>query len=87
VFGAEEFATLVEQMAVDQAPRLFAVVQTYGQLDGRVAAWGMAFDDGAEIVGVDRALRMSLEAADTAPMLFALDGGAEARLVWLRPSV
>jgi hypothetical protein len=87
VFSREEFAAIVEQMVADQAPRLFAVVQTYGgRLDGRVAAWGMAFDEGAEVVSIDRGLRMSLEAAETAPMLFALDRQIEARLVWLPPA-
>lgn len=85
MFSAEEFAALVERMVTGQAPRLFAVVQTYGRLDGRVAAWGMAFDDGAEVVSVDRTLRTSIEAAETAPMLFALDDQVEACVVWFQP--
>lgn len=87
VFGREEFAAIVDRMVADQAPRLFAVVQAYcGQLDGRVAAWGMAFDDGAEIVSVERGLRMSVGAAETAPTLFARNPQVEARLVWLPPA-
>jgi hypothetical protein len=52
--GREEFAELLGGMVADGAPRLFAVVQEYGdRVDGRIAAWGMAFEDRAEVVGVD----------------------------------
>lgn len=53
--GEEEFARLMSEMVAAEAPRLFALVQEYGdRVDGRIAAWGMAFDDGAEVVGTRR---------------------------------
>ena len=36
-----EFNELVDELVADEAPRLFAVMQVYGeQVDGRIAAWG-----------------------------------------------
>ena len=49
-----EFAELVDELVAEDAPRLFAVLQEYGErADGRIAAWGMAFPDHADVVGVD----------------------------------
>lgn len=62
-----EFAAILEGMVADEAPRVFAVVQEYGQrVDGQIAAWGMAFSDHAEVVSVDGRLRMSLKAPESA---------------------
>lgn len=45
----------------DEVPRLFAVVQEYGKrVDGRIAAWGLAFEDCAEVVRLDSVGRLSL---------------------------
>lgn len=62
-----EFAALVADLVAVSAPRLFAVVQEYGtRVDGRVAAWGLAFDDHVDVLdvgGVGRARVHSLERA------------------------
>lgn len=81
-----EFATILEEMVADQAPRLFAVVQEYGdRVDGRIAAWGMAFDDRAEVVSIKGGLRMSLQSPENALRLFKFGSYIRARLVWFNP--
>ncbi|MGH3768385.1 MAG: hypothetical protein ACRDS0_19850 [Pseudonocardiaceae bacterium] len=81
-----EFAAILEEMVADEAPRLFAVVQEYGErVDGRIAAWGLAFADHAEVVSVKRGLRMSLQAPENALRLFLLGKDIRTRLVWFNP--
>jgi hypothetical protein len=47
-----EFDLAVQGLVDDSAPRLFAIVQVYGEReDGRVAAWGMELEDRAEVIG------------------------------------
>jgi hypothetical protein len=80
------FAAILEEMVADEAPRLFAVVQEYGErVDGRIAAWGMAFADHAEVVPVKRGLRMSLQAPENALRMFKFGSHIRARLVWFNP--
>lgn len=81
-----EFAAILEEMVADEASRLFAVVQEYGdRVDGRIAAWGMAFADHAEVVWVERKRRMSLQAPENALRLFKFGSYIRARLVWFNP--
>jgi hypothetical protein len=81
-----EFAAILEEMVADEAPRLFAVVQEYGdRVDGRIAAWGLAFAGYAEVVSVARGLRMSLQAPENVLRLFNFGSHIRARLVWLNP--
>jgi hypothetical protein len=81
-----EFAMFLEGMVADEAPQLFAVVQEYGErVDGRIAAWGMAFADRAEIVAVKRGLRISLQVPEDALRMFKLGSHVRARLVWFNP--
>ena len=81
------FASVLEQLVADDAPRVFAVVQEYGtRLDAWIAAWGMAFDDHAEVVSVEGHTRMSLQSPDTALLGFhEADEHIHARLVWFNP--
>lgn len=84
--GEEEFTAIMEKMVADEAPRLFAVMQVYGErVDGRIAAWGMAFTDHAEVVSVDHGMRMSLQAPENALRLFKFGSHIRARLVWFNP--
>ncbi|GDY34091.1 hypothetical protein [Gandjariella thermophila] len=81
--GEPQFAAILESMVADEAPRLFAIVQEYGErVDAEIAAWGMAFADHAEVVSVDRRLRMSLRKPETALRLFGFGSHIRARLVW-----
>ncbi|WP_422647458.1 hypothetical protein [Actinoalloteichus caeruleus] len=81
-----EFAQILEEMVADEAPRLFAVVQEYGErVDGRIAAWGLAFADHTEVASVEGGLRTSLQAPEGALRLFACGSHVRARLVWFNP--
>lgn len=78
------FAAILEGMVADEAPRLFAVVQEYGErMDGVIAAWGMAFDDHADVVG--RYLQASVATPDDAVRMFRVGEHIRARLVWFNP--
>lgn len=59
--GEHQFAEILRGMVADNAPELFAVVQEYGnRVDARIAAWGMAFPDRAEVVALEGGLRLRL---------------------------
>jgi hypothetical protein len=78
-----EFAALLDGLVADEAPRLFAVVQEYGpRVDGRIAAWGMAFPDRAEIISVDHRQRLSLVDPYRALRLLTVGHRLSGRLVW-----
>lgn len=83
----EELCALV----VDEAPRMFAVVQVCdmdtGLANGWVVAWGIAYEDGtAHVVSADGRLRMSVAEPERATRPFSRTPGLDARLVWLAPS-
>lgn len=56
---AEEYAELKAGMVTDHAPKVFAVVQEYGdRVDARVAAWGLAHADHVDVIGVDGVIHL-----------------------------
>ncbi|MPZ67086.1 MAG: hypothetical protein GEU83_16795 [Pseudonocardiaceae bacterium] len=78
----EEFAQLVAELVTDEAPRLFALVEEHGErVDGWILAWGMAFEDHVEIVGVDGGMRGSFPSVQRAR--WALSRRVKVRLVWV----
>jgi hypothetical protein len=80
--GEAEF----NQMVADEAPRLFAVVQEYGErVDGRIAAWGMAFEDHTEVVSVDNGTSITLRSPERAARGFSRRPNITARVVWVNP--
>ncbi|SNR68065.1 hypothetical protein SAMN06265360_11495 [Haloechinothrix alba] len=82
----ETFAAILSGIVADEAPRLFAVVQEYGRrVDARIAGWGLAFDDRAEVVSIDGALRMKLNAPEEALRGFGFGSHVSGRLVWFDP--
>lgn len=84
--GEAEFTELVDEMVADEAPRLFAVVQVYGErVEGRIAAWGMAFEDRAEVISISGGTSMSLRSPERAVWGFGRRTGVTARLVWVNP--
>lgn len=84
--GAAEFAELVAEMVAGAAPRLFAVVQEYGERsDGWIAAWGMAFEDHVEVVSVNDAAVTSLRSLEHAVGGFSDPPNITARVVWVNP--
>lgn len=81
-----EFKAIVDEMVADAAPRVFAVVQEYGdRVDLRIAAWGIAFDDHAEAVGVHGGLRLKLDEPEDALRAFAWGSHISAHLAWVNP--
>lgn len=68
----------------DETPRLFPVVQEYGDREGaRIAAWGMAFANHVEVAAVDGTLRLNLRTPTNALRAFGGGGQVRTRLVWL----
>lgn len=90
----ETFDKELRDLVIDFAPRLFAVVQEYdvepGLRDGAIAAWGLAFDDGAvRVTSTDGTRQLVLNSPERAIRYFGprTDGSIQAaRLVWLPPS-
>lgn len=84
--GEPEFSALLTELALAEAPRLFAVVQEYGErVDARIAGWGLAFEDRADVVGVEGGIRMSLSSPERALRGFRTSPHIHPRLVWLSP--
>lgn len=84
----EEFAGVMHELAVSEAPRLFAIVEEYGDAeDARVAGYGLAYADRAEVDGVEGGCRLSSESAESAREFFELSsrssGTQRAHVVWL----
>ncbi|MFJ2113634.1 hypothetical protein ACIOEX_17400 [Streptomyces sp. NPDC087850] len=89
---SSELATLTDELVFATAPRLFAIVQSYEPgdsdpdgPDARVAAWGMAFEDGAEVVRVDSGGRMSVRSLEWVVRMFGAGRDISARVVWVSP--
>lgn len=86
VCDEERFAELLEGIVADGAPRVFAIVEEYGErVDGHIAAWGMAFDDRAEVISVQGGLRMSTRSAESALRGFGFGTRLKPRVVWVNP--
>ncbi|MPZ67702.1 MAG: hypothetical protein GEU83_20165 [Pseudonocardiaceae bacterium] len=80
----EEFAELLDQLVADTAPHLFALVEERGErVDGRIAAWGMQFEDHVEVVAEDHGPRLSAASAERARSILSRLGTM--RLVWCPP--
>lgn len=87
LYDEPEFTAMLDNMVADEAPRLFAVVQEYGdRVDATIAAWGLAFADHAEVVSSGRRLRMNLRTPENALRLFTAGSHVHARLVWFDPA-
>lgn len=82
--GREEFDALVGGLVADCAPKVFAVVQEYGdRVDGRIAGWGMAFEEHAEVVSVNGGFRGRLRVPENALRVFRRGMGISARVLWV----
>ncbi|MGH3827901.1 MAG: hypothetical protein ACRDQX_12125, partial [Pseudonocardiaceae bacterium] len=80
------FAGLVAMMVANEAPRLFALVEEFGErVNGEIAAWGMAFDDHVEIVSVDDGSSINLSSLERAAHIFSHHPTITARVVWVNP--
>jgi hypothetical protein len=81
----EEFAEEVRELVAADAPQVFALVEEYGErLDGRVVAWGLAFDDHVDVLGVNGVRHASLPSVERAHKAFSRR--RKIRLVWASPA-
>ena len=86
--NAEEFTRLMRELAVGEAPRLFALVEEYGEAqDARVAGYGLAYADRAEVNSVEGGFHLSSQSAERARVLFEISsrsaGTRRVHVVWL----
>ncbi|MEC3982783.1 hypothetical protein [Amycolatopsis sp. H20-H5] len=82
----DEFAELLKELVATYAPRLFAIVQERGErVDGRIAAWGLAFEDEVEVLSVDNGSRPTLRSPERALRGFSRRPLVSARVVWVDP--
>lgn len=79
-----EFMDLLGELCIDFAPRRFALGEVYGDYDdGRVFAWGVAFEDRAVLHSEDGQRIGVFPCAERA--LAQLSRGLNLRLVWIDP--
>lgn len=84
--GEEQFSRILESMVADNAPRLFAIVQEYGdRVDARIAAWGITLPHRTDIIDSDGSLYMGLQAPEDALLGFHFGTHIRPRLVWFNP--
>lgn len=82
---------MIESMhepAAGEAPRLFAIVEEYGDAeDLRVAAYGLAYDDRAEVNSVEGDFRLDSQSPEHARTLFEISsrsaGVQRVHVIWL----
>ncbi|MGH3828777.1 MAG: hypothetical protein ACRDQX_16640, partial [Pseudonocardiaceae bacterium] len=79
-----EFAAEAEGLVADFAPQLFALLAEAGvRVDGRIVAWGMAFEDHVDVVGVLKPITRRFRCAERAHQAFSRRG--KIRLIWYNP--
>lgn len=79
----EEFDACTRELVQEDAPKVFAVVQEYGdRVDGAVVGWGMAFGDHVDIVTTDGSLRR-LASPEVALKRMRYGAHVTTRLVWV----
>jgi hypothetical protein len=77
----EEFAEEVRELVAAEAPRVFALVEEYGErVDGWIVGWGIVFEDHVEILGATGRLRASVASVERARWVFSRR--RKIRLVW-----
>ncbi|GAB2957597.1 hypothetical protein [Saccharothrix stipae] len=88
LWNAEEFARLMYRLATDQAPRLFAIVEEYGEAeDARVAGYGLAYEGRADVNSVEGDFVLNSPSPEAARALFEVSsrsaGVRRVHVVWL----
>ncbi|MEU4447773.1 hypothetical protein AB0K14_12690 [Actinosynnema sp. NPDC050801] len=84
----EAFERHMLNLASEDAPRVFAIVEEWGdQHAARVAGYGLAFDSRADVNSVEGDFRLSAQSPETALAVFAVSTGLadikQLHLVWL----
>jgi hypothetical protein len=81
-------AYVLHEMAREEAPRLFALVEEYGcGEDVRVAGYGLAYEDRADVNSVEGDLQLHAQSAESVRTLFEASsrsaGVRRVHVVWL----
>jgi hypothetical protein len=87
-WSAKEFGRLLRELAADEAPRLFAIVEEYGEAeDARVAGYGLAYENRADVNSVEGDFQLHSQSAENARTLFEISsksaGVRQVHVVWL----
>jgi hypothetical protein len=87
-WSSEEFGRLMRERAVADAPRLFALVEEHGEKeDVRVAGYGLAYEDRADVNTVEGDFRLDSQSAESARALFEISsrsiGVRRVHVVWV----
>jgi hypothetical protein len=85
------FTALLHDVAREEAPRLFAIVEEYGEAeDARVAGYGLAYADRAEVNSVEGDFHLNSGSAESARTVFDISsrstGTRRVHVVWLDES-
>ncbi|CCH31605.1 hypothetical protein ABZ816_04925 [Actinosynnema sp. NPDC047251] len=81
------FAQFLAALAVEEAPRLFAVAVEYDDReDTYIAAYGLAFADRSEVVSTEGGFYATLQKPENALVFFTEQGEATPHLLWLPPA-
>ncbi|MEU4761779.1 hypothetical protein AB0H12_00905 [Actinosynnema sp. NPDC023794] len=83
----DQFTNLLHLIAKEQAPRLFAIVEEYGEWeDSRVAGYGLAYSDRVDVNSVEGDFHLNSQSPERARQVFELSArsrGVRTHLVWL----
>ncbi|XVS64666.1 hypothetical protein ACQPYE_00965 [Actinosynnema sp. CA-299493] len=83
----EEFADVMRELAEQETPRLFALVEEYGdRADARVAGYGLAYPDRADVNSVEGDFPLRSQSPENARKLFEVSSrsrGVRVHVVWL----
>ena len=86
-WGREEFADVMRELAEQEAPRLFALVEEYGdRADAGVAGYGLAYPDRADVNSVEGDFPVRSQSPENARKLFEISSrsrGVRVHVVWL----
>jgi hypothetical protein len=74
------------QAMISDPPRRFAIMQEWGErVDGRLAAWGVAYDHGIEVIDAESSTRFQLETPNLALLAYTRLPHVKASVVWIDP--
>ncbi|MCE6997765.1 hypothetical protein LZG04_23610 [Saccharothrix sp. S26] len=78
----------MHELAIGAAPRLFAIVEQYDDpKEIRVAGYGLAYEDRAEVNSVEGDFRLTSDSSDHARTVFEISsksaGVRRAHVIWL----
>ncbi|MFI9010555.1 hypothetical protein ACIGNX_25300 [Actinosynnema sp. NPDC053489] len=87
-WSAEQFTGLMRELALAETPRLFALVEEYGEgEDARVAGYGLAYADRADVNSVEGDFQLNSQSVESARTLFEISsksaGVRQVHVVWL----